>query len=540
MVRSRKSLTFAAVAVLSAAGTLVGTSLLKDGPQAKARDVESARERLAAANVGQMANVFRDVGKVMEPSVVHIVVKRAVTDGGQPVMPFRGRDLRQFFPPRDGLNVPDLPEGFGGSEGDLFRRRGDEPPVSPEGTGSGVIMEAAGGSGFILTNNHVAGGASTISVTLADGRTIENGKVVGTDPKTDLAVIRIEADNLVPARWGNSDELVRGDFVMAFGSPFGFIGSMTHGIVSALNRQAGILASQQGYENFIQVDCPINPGNSGGPLSNLRGEVVGINTAIASKSGGFQGIGFAIPSNQARFVFDSLKSQGKVVRGWLGVSISDVARDLPKARSFGYDGDRGVLVEQAFEGGPAGDKLQAGDIIVTLDGKAVDDVQSLRNAVATRKPGTEVKFKLFRDGVMKDVAIQVGEQPTDLSAVAFAAPGTARRAPSTNRPGARADAIVGAEKFGLRLADAGADVSKVLGIAGGARVTYVEPSSPAASATGGAVRPGDVIIDVAGTPVSNAQEADEALAKADPAKGVRLRLANEGGTRFVFVRGSSR
>ena len=188
-------------------------------------------------------------------------------------------------------------------------------------------MEVQGGSGFILTNNHVAGGATELTVTLSDGRVIKGNdvKVLGADAKTDLAVVKIKADHLIPAQWGDSDKLERGDWVMAFGSPFGYVGSMTHGIVSALHRQAGILAAQQGYENFIQVDAPINPGNSGGPLINIHGEVVGINTAIASRSGGFQGIGFAIPSNQAKFVYAGLKDHGKITRGWLGVSISDVA-----------------------------------------------------------------------------------------------------------------------------------------------------------------------------------------------------------------------
>src|SRR6185312_14349852 len=216
------------------------------------------------------------------------------------------------------------------------------------GTGSGVIMEVNGRTGYILTNNHVAGGATEMSVTLADGRKLDDAKLVGADPKTDLAVVQISAEDLKGAKWGDSSNLQQGDWIMAFGSPFGYVGSMTHGIVSALNRsQVGILG-QQGYEDFIQVDAPINPGNSGGPLVNLHGEVVGVNTAIASRSGGFQGIGFAIPSNEAKFVYEALKSHGKVVRGWLGVSIADVARNEKEAQSFGYKGTAGVLVEQSF------------------------------------------------------------------------------------------------------------------------------------------------------------------------------------------------
>ena len=172
-------------------------------------------------------------------------------------------------------------------------------------------MEVDGGVGYILTNNHVAGDATEIVVTLADGRRISDAKLVGADPKSDLAVIKINADRLVAAKWGDSSTLHQGDWVMAFGSPFGYVGSMTHGIVSALDRSnVGILGAN-GYEDFIQVDAPINPGNSGGPLVNLHGEVVGINTAIASQTGVFSGIGFAIPSNEAKFVYTSLKDHGQ-------------------------------------------------------------------------------------------------------------------------------------------------------------------------------------------------------------------------------------
>src|SRR6185295_11138806 len=160
---------------------------------------------------------------------------------------------------------------------------------------------------------------------------------IGADAKSDLAVVKIQADHLSPAKWGNSDYLEKGDIIMAFGSPLGYVGSMTHGIVSALNRNAKIIRNQFAYESFIQVDAPINPGNSGGPLVNTRGEVVGINTAIASRTGSFAGIGFAIPSNQAKMVYTQLKDKGKVTRGWLGISIQDVSKDLPTAHSFGYE-----------------------------------------------------------------------------------------------------------------------------------------------------------------------------------------------------------
>src|SRR5690349_12718489 len=265
----RRFMTGSAVVGTALVASFFATGLVKDVQFARAEQkVENTREQLA--QVEDLATVFRNVGKVVEPSVVNITVTKSARANAR--LPFDEDLLRRFFPDRDGDGEPDMPEEL------------DQPQ---QGTGSGVIMEVNGSSAFIMTNNHVAGGATEMKVTLADGRVISDAKVVGTDPKTDLAVVSIKADRLIGAKWGNSDELQKGDWIMAFGSPFGYIGSMTHGIVSALNRtNIGILGTM-GYENFIQVDAPINPGNSGGPLVNVHGEVVGINTAIASVTGSF-------------------------------------------------------------------------------------------------------------------------------------------------------------------------------------------------------------------------------------------------------------
>ncbi len=287
---------------------------MKDVKFAQAQaQVEPTRQQIA--NIQDMAAVYKAVGKAVEPSVVSLEVRKTAQQIDNPM-------LRRFFPDRNGDGQPDMPV--------------------EQGTGSGVIMDTDGKTAYILTNNHVAGGASVMTVTLWDGREIEGAKVVGTDPKSDLAVVKIEADRLIPAKWGNSDALEKGDIVMAFGSPFGYVGSMTHGIVSALHRQANIISNPYAYENFIQVDAPINPGNSGGPLVNLKGEVIGINTAIATESGGFQGLGFAIPSSQAKFIYEAIKDKGRVVRGWLGVEIGDVAKQLDLASSMGFTERDGV------------------------------------------------------------------------------------------------------------------------------------------------------------------------------------------------------
>jgi len=476
---------------------------------------EAQREdiRVSLGNAEDLAAVFRQVGKVVEPSVVNIEVRKKAP-AARRSFNFDEDMLRRFFPDRNNDGEPDLPPGlFDGEDG------------LPEqiGTGSGVIMEYTGGKGYIVTNNHVAGGAEELDITLSDGRKIRNAKVLGTDPKTDLAVIEIQAERLSTAKWGNSDDLQKGDWIMAFGSPFGYVGSMTHGIVSALHRQAGILGTG-GYENFIQVDAPINPGNSGGPLANLRGEVVGINTAIASRTGGFQGIGFAIPSNQAKFVYAQLKEKGKVVRGWLGVGINDVAEKPALAKSFGYDGKTGVLVEEIIEGTPATGKLKAGDIITKINGKEIDDVQKLRAAIAAMPPGEEVTMQVFRNGKTQEVRLKLGEQPDNLAGV--------RRTPGADI--APDEAVASAQDLGLRVATLTSELAEKRGldIKSGAIVIKVDRNSPAARE---GLRVGDVITQVGSASVKTADDFMAAMKKEDLKKGVRLYVTSREGSRFVFL-----
>jgi serine protease Do len=518
------------LSALAVAGMAVGTGFfgftyVQNSQFARAAEqVQLSREQLAKAD--DLSSVFRYVGKAVEPSVVNIAVTKKMSGGrtGNRLrnLPFDRDQLRRFFPDRNGDGEPDLPDF-------------DDETPELHGTGSGVIMEASDGIGYILTNNHVAGDASQMEITLSDGRKITKATTIGADKKTDLAVVKVEADRLIPAKWGNSDELQKGDWVMAFGSPFGYIGSMTHGIVSALNRgNIGILGNQ-GYENFIQVDAPINPGNSGGPLVNVRGEVVGINTAIASRTGAFSGIGFAIPSNQAKFVYESLKKSGHVTRGWLGVSIQDVSTDLPLVESFGYKGSSGVLVKQIMPNTPATGKLHEGDIITSLNGKNVDSVQQLRNQIAATAPNSDVKLGVFRDGKEETVTLRLGEQPENML---VSNPGKGGAGSHQNMPEADAG------KLGLRLASPDDELLKKWDLAdvkSGAVVTAVERNSLAAKA---GISPGDVITKVGGTDVKDAKSATDALAKADLNKGVRLYVSTkdpESGqvmSRFVFVRES--
>ena len=336
----------------SVAAGVMGWNLFENVQFAHAEQVvATARTRLDA--LPDLSSAFREVATVVDPSVVNIRATSTVKMTANQ-QPFDDQMFRKFF----GDQMPDLAP--------FFNNNGQPRMFQRMGTGSGVIVEAKNGDAYIITNNHVVKGATNLEITLSDGRTIHDGKVLGTDPQTDLAVVEVKADHVIPAQWGNSDKLQQGDRVMAFGSPFGYVGSMTHGIVSALHRQAGILG-QTGYEDFIQTDAPINPGNSGGPLVNMHGQIVGINTAIATESGGFQGIGFAIPSDEARQIYTTLKTKGHMTRGWLGVEIIDVSKLSAEAHSTGFKGNNGVLVKGVLSNSPATGKLQPGDVITASE-----------------------------------------------------------------------------------------------------------------------------------------------------------------------------
>jgi serine protease Do len=297
---------------------------------------------------------------------------------------------------------------------DPFFRRffGDESPFrAPKerkafNLGSGVIVDA---KGLILTSNHVIQGADDIKVTLLDKRELK-GEVIGTDPLSDMAVIRINADRLSAIKWGDSDKLRVGEIVLAVGSPYGLTGTITMGIVSAVGRANVGIAN---YEDFIQTDAAINPGNSGGALVNERGELVGINAAIFSTSGGYQGIGFAVPSNMAKSVMGSLIKRGKVVRGWLGVTVQPLTPEL--AKQFNLKEDKGALIGDVIEGGPAEKAgIHRGDVIIDYQGKKIDDPNQLRNMVANTEPGKEVEMAIVRENKTEKKRITIGELPTEM------------------------------------------------------------------------------------------------------------------------------
>ncbi|MFB3146743.1 MAG: Do family serine endopeptidase [Nitrospirales bacterium] len=330
---------------------------------------------------------FSEIVERVQPAVVNVAVKGREAPGFRrlPPGPFGG-------PPGGGPPMPGPP---------------GRPPGSPgQSAGSGVIISP---EGYIVTNNHVVEDASKITVTTFSGKEY-TGKIIGTDPKTDLAVIKIEGDDLPFVSW-SSETLKVGNLVLAVGSPFGLKSSVTMGIISALGRgNVGITE----YEDFIQTDAPINPGNSGGPLINMNGEIVGINTAIFSRTGGSEGIGFAIPVDIVKDITNSLIQTGHVVRGWMGIAIQEMSPALAQSFQLPDIHQGGVLISEVHENGPSAKSgLKRGDVILEYRGEKLKDVNHLRHIVARTRVGDGVEVKVLRDGVEKTLTVHVGERPSD-------------------------------------------------------------------------------------------------------------------------------
>ena len=388
------------------------------------------------------------------------------------------------------------PFGFGG------------PSAPQSGLGSGVVIAP----GLVLTNNHVVADADELKVKTADKRVL-TAKVVGTDPKSDLALLKLDGDSsgLVPLELGDSARLRLGDVVLAVGNPFGVGQTVTMGIVSAKGRaNMGIVD----YEDFIQTDAAINPGNSGGALVDMEGHLVGINTAILSRTGGNVGIGFAIPTNMAKPIVESLRTQGKVVRGWLGVSIQDVDQEL--ATTMRLPAPTGVLVSDVQAGAPAQRAgLQRGDVITQLDAEKIDGVGQFRNQIAARGAGKQVKLELLRDGKAVTLQAALDEQPSDV-----------RRAFAP----AKADALDGLT-LGEITPEARGKLRLPDGLRAGALVVEVEPGSAAARS---GMRASDVVLEVNREKITGVERFRQAYQKA---RGPTLLLIfREGATLFLVVR----
>jgi serine protease Do len=449
----------------------------------------------AFAQAGGTQATIADIAEKAAPSVVNVASSRTVKHLQERAPFFDDPFFRQFFGP-------------GGS-----RQQAPEQRRQENGLGSGVIVSA---DGLVLTNNHVIDGADDIKVTTADKREFK-AKVLGKDAKSDVAVLKLEGapPGLKPLEFGDSSRLRLGDVVLAIGNPFGVGQTITMGIVSAKGRaNVGIAA----YEDFIQTDAAINPGNSGGALVDMEGRLIGINTAILSRTGGNMGIGFAIPSNMAQPIMKALMTGGKVVRGWLGVGIQDIDQEL--ATAMNLKTVDGVLLSEVMENGPAAKAgLRSGDVVLELNGLRVDSTGGFRNAVAAAGSGQSVKLKILRDGNAMEVEAKLGELP-------------AEKASGPGGPGG-SDAPSALE--GLTLEDLNAALRRKLdvpaSVKSGVVVTELDPESGVARS---GVRPGDVIVEVNRVPVDNVAGFRTAYSKSKDR--VLFRILREGRSIFIVVK----
>ena len=449
---------------------------------------------------------FSSVVKKAAPAVVYIRVEKDI----------KGFGSGRMSVPEDFMNNPFLRRFFG----DHFEQFQQQPQMPKqreereESAGSGFIISQ---DGLILTNNHVVEDADDIKVKLADKREF-TAKVVGTDPQSDVALIKIDADNNLPVLpLGDSNQLEVGEWVIAIGSPFELSQSVTVGVVSAKGRN-GMGVSE--YENFIQTDAAINPGNSGGPLLNIRGEAVGINSAILSRTGGYMGIGLAIPINMAKTVEEQLRSHGKVIRGWLGLVIQDVDENL--AQSFGLANAEGILVSEITAGSPAEKAdLKRGDVITSLNGVKLTDVNDLRNKVAMTAPGSTVSLDIIRNRSQKQVQVLIAEQPVDFS----------RRAKMKMLQ--KHGSVL--EKLGLQLQELTPELSAQFGYQSGQGVivTEVEQGSPADNV---GIEPGQLIEEVNQVRVHNLFELKEALSKGGSSGQVLLSIRSGEFSKYVALK----
>ncbi len=503
-------------------GTLLAAAFLVCPP--------ALTDGMAAGVPPQLAEGFSGIVKAVTPTVVNI----QVTQGERARAPRDPRRRDHEGPP--GRPGPG-PGPFGGPPPGPFGGPGpfgppgeqDEPEMGPPGGpprpdmsgGSGVVIDP---NGYIVTNNHVIDRASDIKVYLHNKKEYP-AKVIGADPKTDLAVIKIEATGLSFLKWGDYEKLQVGDIVLAVGSPFGLSQTVTMGIISALGRGNVGIAD---YEDFIQTDASINPGNSGGALVNMKGDLIGINTAIFSRTGGNEGIGFAVPVSIVKNISESLIKTGKVVRGWLGVGIQEITPDLAKA--FKTKEQRGALVSDVNEQGPALKAgVQRGDVIVEFDGKEIQSVSELRNRVAQTTVGANIRLKVIRDGQEKLLTINIGERPSDAVLARGGDPGSAapsgvepRKAPLNVLSDLRVKALDEESRTQYNIG------AKTVGVV----VAHVQAGSPAEQA---GLQRGDVIQEINRQAISGPKDYDAATAKVKKEESTVLLVSRQGNSIFIVI-----
>ncbi|QOF79978.1 DegQ family serine endoprotease [Variovorax sp. 38R] len=447
---------------------------------------------------------FTDLVDQVGPSVVNIrtVEKVAQRGGGNGEM---DEEMQEFFRRFFGQPAPGTPR-----QGPRPNRPQQEEE-RPRGVGSGFILT---GDGYVMTNAHVVEDASEVLVTLPDKREFK-AKIIGADKRTDVAVVKIEATGLPAVKVGDISKLRVGEWVMAIGSPFGLENTVTAGIVSAKQRDTGE------YLPFIQTDVAINPGNSGGPLINMRGEVVGINSQIYSRSGGFMGISFSIPIDEAIRVSEQLRTAGRVSRGRIGVQIDQVTKDV--AEAIGLGKAQGALV-RGVEAGSPGEKagVEPGDVITKFDGKAIEKPSDLPRLVGNTKPGTKSTLTVFRRGNSRDLSVTIAEIEPDKPA---------KRATDRDEPAAKPSASAALKSLGLAVSDLSDAQKKELKLKGGVKV---DAANDAAARAG--LREGDVILAVGNLEVANAREFEAAVAKADKAKSLSVLYRRGDWAQYALIR----
>ncbi len=463
-------------------------------PAAESSSAVPTTSRVASAGVAPSAvdfeHAFEKVAEFVRPGVVTITSARRVRQ-------------REQIGPRELLGMLEGAQ----IDGRLPNQdREEDMPLKEYGLGSGLVLSP---DGYILTNHHVVEGGGRLKVHLGDRRTFD-ARVVGVDPQTDLAVVKVEANNLAPAKFGDSRSVKVGQWVAAFGSPFGLDQTMSCGIVSAKSRANLHLVDD---EDYLQTDAAINPGNSGGPLVNLAGEVVGINAAIVSRTGGYQGIGLAIPAHMAKEISTKLMKDGKVVRGWLGVAIQELTTDL--ARAFAAKTEEGVLVAEIVPDSPAARAgLLAGDIVVSIDGKRIEGPTMFRHAIADMRPGTKCLLIAWREGRELELWAEISSTPrTGVGAVVDAAAKT---------------------YFGLELADATTLKPGSWRLQEGRQGVVVTKVLPDSCAETCGLRAGDILVQIERTKVRDAAQARELL-KGRTGEGAALLVERAGAQRWLHL-----
>jgi len=431
-----------------------------------------AQEPQKTKGLADLSTAIVQVAQQTIPAVAHIEVTQAQTVTS-PLLPFENDPFfRRFF------GAPDTPR--------KFKRE-------LKGLGTGMIMDS---KGHILTNNHVVAGATKIQVLLASGEQYP-ATVVGTDPKTDLAVIQISAKKSLPqVSFGDSDKVAVGEWVVAIGHPRGLDQTVTQGIISAKHRTE--IMDPSSYQDFLQTDAAINPGNSGGPLLNLRGEVIGVNAAIVSQSGGYEGIGFAIPSKMALYIAEQLIARGKVERGWLGVSVQDLTPEL--AKSLGAEGTKGALIAEVVKGGPAEKAgVKKDDIVIAYQGKGITSASTLRNEVAIGPIGQDAKVTVLRKGKTEEITVTIGNLQDAAKLLS---------ASVKERLGAELRAVTSqeVEKYGL-------DPQQ------GVAITWLDPKGPLGQV---GFEVGDIILEINGQPIESVDDFSGLMSTVKPGQKIAL------------------